>query len=75
MGVNGAHDVEEKESGSPPHRESMFLLRRRREMDDIQSASEWNVIQWCLEGHLAIEFIKGSRYDKMTVVMMMKQVF
>jgi hypothetical protein len=74
MGVNGAHDVEEKESGSPPHRESMFLLRRR-EMDDIQSASEWNVIQWCLEGHLAIEFIKGSRYDKMTVVMMMKQVF
>jgi hypothetical protein len=74
MGVNGAHNVEEKESELLPHRKSMFLLRRR-EMDDIQSASEWNVIQWCLEDHLAIEFIKSSRYDKMTVVMMMKQVF
>jgi hypothetical protein len=43
-------------------------------MDDHQKASEWNVIQWWLEGHLAIEFTIISRYKKVTMVMMMEQV-
>jgi hypothetical protein len=57
--------IEEKVSG---------LFPRREEMDDYQNASEWNVIQWRLEGHLAIEFTISSRYEKVTMFMMMEQV-
>jgi hypothetical protein len=37
------------------------LFPKREEMDDHQNASDWNVIQWWLEGHMAIKFSSKVR--------------
>jgi len=51
------HGVEEQENGTLPKKERVVieekvseLFSKREEMDDHQNASEWNVIQWWLEG-------------------------